>query len=85
MGNFRGLEASRPRTCLRGQGLQDVSSSTSDNLCFRPLPIKNLGYVYGYLPAVTVTFDVIGQFYVRLFFRLELVLVMIRAGAKFRL
>ena len=44
-------------------------------------PNQNLGYAYGYngyLPLVTVTFDVIGQFYVRLFFGLELVLVMIR-------
>ena len=40
---------------------------------------------YGYLPPVTVTSDVIGQFYVRLFFGLELVLVMIGKGAKFRL
>ena len=39
----------------------------------------------GYLPPVTVTSDVIGQFYVRLFFGLELVLIMIRVGAKFRL
>ena len=38
-----------------------------------------------YLPPVTVTTDVIGQFYVRLFFGLELVLAMIRIGAKFRL
>ena len=39
----------------------------------------------GYLPSVTVTFDVIGQFYVKPFFGLELVLVIIRVGAKFRL
>ena len=39
----------------------------------------------GYLPPVTVTSDVIGQFYVTLFFGVELVLVMIRVGAKFRL
>ena len=32
----------------------------------------------GYLPRVTVKSDVIGQFHVRLFFGLELVLVMIR-------
>ena len=38
-----------------------------------------------YLPQVTVTSDVIGQFYVRLFFAFELVLVMIRVDAKFRL
>ena len=37
-----------------------------------------------YYPA-TVTSDVIVQFFVRLFFGLELVLVMIRVGAKFRL
>ena len=47
--------------------------------------VKNHGYAYGYLPPVTVTTDVIGQFYVRLFFGLELVLAMIRIGAKFRL
>ena len=34
--------------------------------------------IIGYLPLVAVTSDVIGQFYVRLFFDLELVLVMIR-------
>ena len=39
----------------------------------------------GYLPPVTVTSDVIGQFYPKLFFGLELVLVMIRVSAKFRL
>ena len=53
-----------------------------------PLPIKNPGYAYGYngyLPPVTVTSDVINQFYFRLFFGLELVLVMIRVGVKFRL
>ena len=38
----------------------------------------------GWLPSVTVTSDVIGQFYVKLFFGLELVLVMIRVGAKFK-
>ena len=46
-----------------------------------PSPIKNLGYAYGdngYLPPVTVTSDFIGQFYVKLFFGLELVLIMIR-------
>ena len=51
-------------------------------------PIKNSGYAYGYngyLPRVTVTFDVTGQFHVRLFFGLELERVMIRVGAKFRL
>ena len=37
------------------------------------------------LPPPTVTFDVIGQFYFRLFFGVELVLVMIRVGATFRL
>ena len=50
-------------------------------------PIKNPGYAYGcngYLPPVAVTSDVIGQFFVRLFFGLELVLVIIRVGAKFR-
>ena len=58
------------------------------NLWFRPVPIKTLGYAYGcngYLPPVTVTSDVIGQFQDRLFFGLELVLVMIRVGAKLRL
>ena len=56
-----------------------------------PPPIKNLFYVFGfngYLLPVTVTSDVIDQFilrYVRLFFDLELVLVMIRVRAKFRL
>ena len=39
----------------------------------------------GYLPPVTVTSDVIGQVYVRLVFALELVLLMIRVGATFRL
>ena len=34
----------------------------------------------GYLPPVAVTSDVIGQFYVRLFFGLELVLVIIRGA-----
>ena len=51
-------------------------------------PIKNPGYTYGYndlLPSVTVTSDVIGQFYYRLFFDLELVLALIRVSAKFRL
>ena len=43
---------------------------------------KNHDFVYGYLLPV-ITFDVIGQFYVRLFFGLELVLVIIRVGAKF--
>ena len=44
------------------------------DLWFGPLPIKNPGYAYGcngYLPQVTVTSDVIGQFYIRLFFGLE--------------
>ena len=53
-----------------------------------PPPIENPGYAYGYngyLPPVTVTSDVVGQFHVKLFFILEFVLVMIRAGAKFRL
>ena len=36
----------------------------------------------GYLPLVTVTSDDISQFYVRLYFGLELVLVMIRIGTK---
>ena len=51
-------------------------------------PIKNARCAYGYngyLPPVTVTSDVIGQFYVALFFGIELELVMIRVGAKFRL
>ena len=38
----------------------------------------------GYLPSVTVTSDVIGQFYIRLLVA-ELVLIMIKVGAKFRL
>ena len=53
-----------------------------------PPPSQNPGYAYGYngyLPPVTVTSNVIGQFHVRLFFGLELVLVMIRVGVKFRL
>ena len=53
-----------------------------------PPPIKNPRYAFadnGYVPPVTVTSDVIGQFYVRLFFGSELVLVMTRVGAKFRL
>ena len=37
------------------------------------------------LPSVIVTSNVISQFYVGLFFELELVLVMIRVGARFRL
>ena len=52
------------------------------------LPNQNLGYAYGYdgyLPSVTVTPDVVGRFFVRQFFGLQLELVMIRAGAKFRL
>ena len=57
-------------------------------ICGLPLPpIKNLGYAYGYngyLSPVTVTSDVRGQFYARLFFGLELMLVVIRVGAKFR-
>ena len=58
------------------------------NLWFAPSPpIKNFGQAYGYngyLPPVTVTSDVKGQFYVGLFFGLELVVVVIRVGAKFR-
>ena len=54
-------------------------------ICGLPIPsIKNSGYAYGcngYLRPVTVTADVMGQFYVRLFFGLELVLVMITVGA----
>ena len=38
----------------------------------------------GYLPLVTITSDVIGQFYVNLFFILKLVLVKIRLGANLR-
>ena len=38
-----------------------------------------------YLQPVTVTSNVIGQFCVTLFFGLDLVLVMIRVGVKFRL
>ena len=34
-----------------------------------------------YLPPIAVTSDIIGQFYVRLFFGLELGQVMIRVGA----
>ena len=50
------------------------------------VPPYNLSTGYnGYLPSVTVTSDVIGQFYFRLFFGLALVLVMIRVGAKFKL
>ena len=37
-----------------------------------------------YLPPVTGTSDVLLKFYVRLIFGLQLVLVMIRVGAKFR-
>ena len=50
-------------------------------VCPPPPPHQNPGYAYGYngyLPPVTVTSDVISQFYVRLFFGLKLVLVMIR-------
>ena len=51
-----------------------------------PTPaIKNPVYTYGNLSPVTVTSEVIGQFYVRLFFGLELVLVMIRVDAEFKL
>ena len=52
---------------------------------------KTLATAYGengYLPPVTVTSDVIlsiGQFYVGLFFGLELVPIMTKVGAKFRL
>ena len=44
------------------------------DLWFGSPPIKNSGYAFGYngyLPPVTVTSDVIGQFYVKLFFILE--------------
>ena len=53
-----------------------------------PPAIKNPGYAYGYngyLPPVTIKSDVIGQFYIKLFFILELVLVRIRLDAKLRL
>ena len=63
--------------------------TTLHDICGLPPPPNQkfwLRYGYnGYLPPVTVTFDVIRQFYVGLFFGLELVLVMIRAGATFRL
>ena len=58
------------------------------HLWFGSPPIKNPGYTNdynGHLPPVTVASDVIDQFYVGLVFGLELVLVMIRVGAKFRL
>ena len=58
------------------------------DLWFGPLPIKNPGYTcgyYGYVPPVAVTSDVICRCYSILFFGLELVLIMIRVGAKFRL
>ena len=42
-------------------------------------------YSFACFPPVTVTSDVKGQFHVRLFFGLELVLVMVRVGAKFGL
>ena len=42
-------------------------------------------YSFACFLPVTVTSNVVGQFYVKLFFRLELVLVMIREGATFRL
>ena len=55
-------------------------------LWFAPSPqLKILATPYGYngyLPPVTVTSDVIGQFYVKLFFILKLVLDRIRLGAK---
>ena len=57
-------------------------------ICGLPPQIKNPGYTCGYngyLPPVTVTSDIIGQFHVWLFFGLELELVMIRVGAKFSL
>ena len=54
-------------------------------ICDLPPPNQNPGYTYGYLPPVTVTSDVLGQFYVRLFFGLDLVLATIRVGAMFRL
>ena len=53
-----------------------------------PPPNQNPDYVYGYsgyLPPLTFPSDVIVLLHVRLFFGLELVLVMIRVGAKFRL
>ena len=56
------------------------------DLLFAPLPpIKNPPNAYCFLPPVTVTSDVTGQLYVRLFFGLELVLDIIRLGAKFTL
>ena len=57
-------------------------------LWFATPQIKNPSYAYGYsgyLLPVTVTPDVIGQLYVKLFFILELVLAMIRVGAQIRL
>ena len=54
------------------------------NSWFGPSQSKILA-THGYLRPVTVTSDVIGQSYVRLLFGLELVLVIIRVGAKFRL
>ena len=44
------------------------------DLWFGPTPTKNHAYAYGdngYLPPVTVTCDVIGQFHFWLFFWLE--------------
>ena len=64
--------------------MEDANSRWGD--ASTRVPPCNLSTGYnGYLPPVTVTSDVIGQFYVRLFFGVELVLVMIRVGAKFRL
>ena len=42
-------------------------------------------YSFACFPPITVTSDVIYQFYVRLVFGLKLVLVMIKVGTKFRL
>ena len=60
-------------------------SKNSDNVIACNLwfgtPIKNSVY-NGYLPPVTVTSDVKGQFYVKLIFGLKLVLVTIRVGVK---
>ena len=42
-------------------------------------------YSFAFFPPVTATSDVIDQFYVGLFLGVELALVIIRVGAKFRL
>ena len=58
------------------------------NLWFAPLQSKTWLRLCGYnryLSPVTITSDVTDQIYVWLFFGLELELVMIRVGAKFRL